>query len=542
MVFTNNQVTAFFEDANQMAICHRTRMKLNDEGIDHPTDLKMFKADGFKKIADSLNKPAGRVPNPDANAAIGDTIATPRFAMSAKSWLRLEQAAELVRFYAITQRTLTAANIQWDPVIESSHEYWESLTQQIKDSPPVLPKITKSLPIMKWQEAIDTYFSRVHGARSVPLTYIIRKNVAIADPLPSLVQDKPYSADNGSLEAEMVATASHSHSLYRIDNATVHYALTQATLGTQYASSVSPFDKANDGRGAYLALKTQFAGPDKYQELLKKQTDFLMTRKWTGQSSLTLETHISHHRQAFVQMEQCATHIHVVVPTPFTRVAALLDSIECVDARLQAAMAKVRCDDSPTGLHHDFEGAVATILPQDPVALKRMSNKRNATAMVSAINVPGATTTLKIGTGTTGVPLRYHLTPEYNKLRKDQKMELNEHRNERVRMGLSRHLPGHPDGDDPLNKSPANKKPKKGKEKGGMAATIAALAAGQKAFLKTAAADKKELQTQMSALVSSINGKEATSADSSSTRVVASTTATAPNAVLNGIIRKAKHG
>jgi hypothetical protein len=81
-------------------------------------------------------------------------------------------------------------------------------------------------------------------------------------------------------------------------------------------------------------------------------------------------------------------------------------------------------------------------------------------------------------------------------------MELNEHRNERIQMGLSRHLPGHPDGDNPVNKSPGNKKPKKGKDKRGMAATIAALAAGQKAFLKTAAANKKELQTQMSALVS----------------------------------------
>ena len=372
-----------------------------------PRTLRCSKLPVSRNWLTALNPLAGRVPNPDPNAAVGDMIATPRYAMSAKSWLRLEQAAELVRFYAITQRTITAANIQWDPVIESSHEYWESLQQQIKDSPPVLPKITKALPIMKWQEAIDTYFSRVHGARSVPLTYITRKTVAIADPLPSLVQDKPYSAKNGSLEAEMVATASHSHSLYRIDNATVHYALTQATLGTPYASSVSPFDKTTDGRGAYLALKTQFAGHDKYQELLKKQTDFLTNRKWTGQSALTLETHINHHRQAHVQMEQCATHIHVVVPTPFTRVATLLDSIECVDARLQAALAKVRCDDSPTGLHHDFEGAVGIILPQDPVALKRITNKRSATATVSAINA--GDTTLKVGTGKTGVALRYHL-------------------------------------------------------------------------------------------------------------------------------------
>jgi hypothetical protein len=87
---------------------------------------------------------------------------------------------------------------------------------------------------MKWQESIETYFSQVHGARYVPLMYVIRKDVAITDPLPTLVQGKPYSAGNGSLEAEMVATAaSHTHALYRIDNATVYYyALTQAMQGT----------------------------------------------------------------------------------------------------------------------------------------------------------------------------------------------------------------------------------------------------------------------------------------------------------------------
>jgi hypothetical protein len=127
----------------------------------------MFKAEGFKKIADSLKSPPGRVPNLDANAQQGDMIATPRCAMSAKSWLRLEQAVELVRFYGFSGHSLlqTCSGIL---SLSPSHEHWESLTTQIKDSPLVLLKMTKALPSMKGQEAIKTYLSQVHGTCSIP--------------------------------------------------------------------------------------------------------------------------------------------------------------------------------------------------------------------------------------------------------------------------------------------------------------------------------------------------------------------------------------
>jgi hypothetical protein len=86
---------------------------------------------------------------------------------------------------------------------------------------------------------------------------------------------------------------------------------------------------------------------------------------------------------------------------------------------------------------------------------------------------------------------------------------------------------------------------KEGKEKGTMAATILALAAGQKASAKAGCCCQQEgTPTQMKALVSSINGNQATTADSTSTGVVASATATAPKFLftINGILQKAKHG
>jgi hypothetical protein len=138
--------------------------------------------------------------------------------------------------------------MQWEPTISYYSEYWDSLENQLKDSLPVLPKITKALPIIKWAEAFGTYLARVHGARSVT-----REKVAVKNLLPVLVTAKSYSLKYGSAKDELVALTSHTSGLYRINNAEVYYAVDLATQGTTYASSVTPFSATKDGRGDYLA-------------------------------------------------------------------------------------------------------------------------------------------------------------------------------------------------------------------------------------------------------------------------------------------------
>ena len=168
--------------------------------------------------------------------------------------------------------------MQWSPFIEWHSEYWESLQEQLKDDPPVLPKITKALPIMKWAEAFDHYLKRVHGSRSVPLTYLTRKDVAVPNTLPVLLQGLPYSAEYGSIEDELVALASHTHARYRIDNATLYHKLTEATQSTVYSASISPFEATQDGRGAYLAIMSQNTGPSKWRAEMQKHKEFLMNQ------------------------------------------------------------------------------------------------------------------------------------------------------------------------------------------------------------------------------------------------------------------------
>ncbi len=54
MVFTAQQLTAFFEAADQMAIPTATRIHLQTEGISTVNDLSEFLAADLKQISENL--------------------------------------------------------------------------------------------------------------------------------------------------------------------------------------------------------------------------------------------------------------------------------------------------------------------------------------------------------------------------------------------------------------------------------------------------------------------------------------------------------
>ena len=85
MVLTAAQMTAFFENADQMVVQHATVVQLAQEGIQSIDDLADFDKDGLQQLADNLQCPGGRVPNPDPGAAAGETIPMPAFMFGAKS-------------------------------------------------------------------------------------------------------------------------------------------------------------------------------------------------------------------------------------------------------------------------------------------------------------------------------------------------------------------------------------------------------------------------------------------------------------------------
>lgn len=104
---------------------------------------------------------------------------------------------------------------------------------------------------------------RVIGARMVPLSYVIRANRDVPAAAPALENGQPHSGEHKSVEAELVARTSHTHALYRDDNAKVYHYLEEATRSTPYAASIKPHQKGKDGRETWKALIAQYAGDDK---------------------------------------------------------------------------------------------------------------------------------------------------------------------------------------------------------------------------------------------------------------------------------------
>jgi hypothetical protein len=243
------------------------------------------------QVADNLRRPGGG----GAPLVFG-----------AKSQQRLLVATDLVKYYNTVGRILTAGNIQWDRIMRTFKEQFKALNDKKDADAPDVPKITKALPMIKWTEAMLDYLHRIIGVRTITLAYVVRELVIPPAAAPALEQRQPYSREHGSIEAELIARASHDHVLYRDYNAEFYYKVEEATRGTAYADSIKPFQQAKNGKGAWLALTSQYAGKHKWEMEIKKMDNLLHMRQWKGQSNYLLERHTQQHRNAYVSMTACA--------------------------------------------------------------------------------------------------------------------------------------------------------------------------------------------------------------------------------------------
>ena len=150
------QTKAFFENPDQMGIPHVTVVQLQ-QGITTIQDLADFDKDTLQQLADNLTKPAGRILDPNPAAAASTMIPTPSFVFGAKSQHRISVACEIVRYYNAVGRDITAANMRWTQVIKNFEDQWKALKGRREDDEPDVPKISKSLPIIKWTEAFQDF-------------------------------------------------------------------------------------------------------------------------------------------------------------------------------------------------------------------------------------------------------------------------------------------------------------------------------------------------------------------------------------------------
>ena len=303
-------------------------------------------------------------------------ILTPAFTFGVKSQKQLLAATNLVKYYVATGRDLTGGNLQWDTVMKNFEIQWKALRAKKEEDMPEVPKISKALPVIKWTEAFQDFLAKVVGVHTIPLSYAIMAGADVPAATPALAPSQPHSMEHGSVKDKLVARASHTHALFHDDNATVYHHLEEATHSTFYAASIKPYQCAKNGRDAWFALVSQYAGIDKWEAKIKKPEQLLHTCVWKGQSNFSLESFISQHCNAYVSMQACAEQVEYQLLNEHSCVSFLLEAIQNSDPGLQAAMASVQTDMGDGGKSGDFEVMAVHLLPYDPVAKEQSANTK----------------------------------------------------------------------------------------------------------------------------------------------------------------------
>ena len=414
--FTAAQRTSFLTTNTQMGLSADQRNALALEGFVNELDFLDFDHDALKQ---SFKNTRSHVP------------AEP---IPAKSTSRLLVASTAYHYYTDTARDITPANMHYNTVLRAFKLEWDALTSMsAKANDLKLPVLSKNCPPLKWCESMKHYLFNTFGVRKIPLTYIIRDNADVApeappagqNPDPSvtydpLVADRTYG-NSGTVLGDLIDRASHTHVLFKTDNAQVYSLIEQAARTSSFLSTIKSFEKRKNGRGAWLALITAHVGDSKWEEILADNNKWLINARWNGKK-YALESFVAQHRQKFEQMKEASLHVTFQVPTEHTRVGYVLDGIETDSPALHAAIATVRND--KLGARQDFDAASAILVPSDPFT-KQEALKASKNVSFNVSGATGSASQQANGRGNkTNVDLRWHTAPEFAALSRDEKTEL----------------------------------------------------------------------------------------------------------------------
>lgn len=136
--------------------------------------------------------------------------------------------------------------MRWNNVIKNFEPQWKALKDR-KENEKDVPKIMKTLTVMKWTESFPEFLSRVVGVRMIPLSYVLREHEDIPVTSPPLAPDQAHLLGHGSVEEVPKKRANLSHALYHDNNGKVSHYIEVATRSTIYVASIKPFQRSWNG-------------------------------------------------------------------------------------------------------------------------------------------------------------------------------------------------------------------------------------------------------------------------------------------------------
>ena len=373
------------------------------------TELHDLDPDDVKTLCSSARRPGGVHENGDPN--LGTNVPT-------MLQLKLIVAVRAAQFYDTVGRTIAPAIMSWAYV--KQFKSLKELTSNWKELP-ALPTLGRNVPIMKLLELIREHLRGILGIRQIPLAYVTRAMVT-PDPIGVIRADRPFSENHGSFHEELIARASHAHPNYVDDNAAVLDILVGCLGETEYLTSLKPFQRARDGRGALLALETQNLGDSKWDMLIKRAEQTVLNFNWNGKNNkYTLDRHIVSHRAAHNDMVRASESTPYQPPNDHTRVQRLLNSIVSTDIKVVSAVTTILADRAK---RDDFEEAADFLLLAAPVPLLEFNLNHTVSGVTDLTNDDSSSGFEINEVGTTGVELRYYTREAFRNLPQEQRDEL----------------------------------------------------------------------------------------------------------------------
>ena len=172
--FTPQTSTTFFTDV--LGLEPIARQLLAAEGIVEVADLVDFSDDMISQVTRNLRKPSGTMPDTRPGAAAGARLPIPPVSISAISVERMKMAAQAVRYYTMTARSIRLSCMGVS-VIDMLNKALTALEERKSATKPSVPVFDpKQQSILQNYEAVLEHLSKEVGCRGIPLIAYLRKD------------------------------------------------------------------------------------------------------------------------------------------------------------------------------------------------------------------------------------------------------------------------------------------------------------------------------------------------------------------------------
>ena len=164
--------------------------------------------------------------------------------------------------------------------------------------------VTKGDPLksltgwFKFNEKLMNYLSQIRGLTKAPMKYLIREEEVVT----AAARNKAYS----TVDERLIATTLHSSQHYLVDNKRLFNEIKALTVDGPGWTYIKRYDKKEDGRSAYIALKKQCEGNSAITTRKMKAYNMISSAKYFGErKSYNFSKYIEAHQEGYNEIIDC---------------------------------------------------------------------------------------------------------------------------------------------------------------------------------------------------------------------------------------------